>query len=226
MSQRLVAEVFTADEVARAAGVSPREVHALIDAGKLHPIPGTSSVAAPDAVRVGRHLRAADLRRGPRQPRPSIPAVTPAITTRREVKTPEDPIPVVTPLPPPVERAPDPLPSRVLVAPIVAAAADPRDRQGVIDEGRDAAASQGSGSGIEPPRLLRDVKADYTDEARRRGVTGVVLLEIVVRRDGAVGDLSVLGGLAASFDQCAIAAVRQWRLWRRGCAPASGSPDV
>src|SRR5919197_159392 len=28
------------------------------------------------------------------------------------------------------------------------------------------------GSGIEPPRIVREVKADYTDEARRRGLTG------------------------------------------------------
>ena len=40
------------------------------------------------------------------------------------------------------------------------------------------------GSGIEPPRLLREVKADYTEDARRRGVSGDVVLEIVVRRDG------------------------------------------
>src|SRR5262249_46956551 len=44
------------------------------------------------------------------------------------------------------------------------------------------------GSGITPPRLLREVKAEYTEEARQRGVSGDVLLEIVVRRDGSVGD--------------------------------------
>jgi len=67
------------------------------------------------------------------------------------------------------------------------------------------------GSGIDPPRLLREVKADYTDDARRRGITGDVLLEIVVRRDGSVGDVSVLKGLGAGLDQRAVAAVRQWR---------------
>lgn len=67
------------------------------------------------------------------------------------------------------------------------------------------------GSGITAPRLLREVKAEYTDEARRRGMTGAVVLEIVVRRDGSVGDVSVLQGLGAGLDQRAIAAVRQWR---------------
>ena len=67
------------------------------------------------------------------------------------------------------------------------------------------------GSGIDPPRLLREVKAEYTDEARRRGITGDVVLEIVVRRDGSVGDVTVLQGRGAGLDQRAIAAVRQWR---------------
>jgi protein TonB len=62
------------------------------------------------------------------------------------------------------------------------------------------------GSGITAPRLLREVKAEYTDDARRRGLTGDVVLEIVVRRDGSVGDVSVLRGLGAGLDQ-AIAAV-------------------
>ena len=154
----------------------------------------------------------------------------------------------MTPTPRPIERPPDPLPSRVLVAPVVAAAADPREREGVINQTRDRPASQGPGvsggagagqgtgngeglgagigdgagagtgggpyrpgSGITAPRLLREVKAEYTDEARRRGMTGDVLLEIVVRRDGSVGDVSVLRGLGAGLDQRAIAAVRQWR---------------
>jgi periplasmic protein TonB len=67
------------------------------------------------------------------------------------------------------------------------------------------------GSGIEPPRLIREVKAEYTDEARRRGITGDVVLEIVVKRDGSVGEVTVLQGRGAGLDQRAIAAVRQWR---------------
>jgi len=67
------------------------------------------------------------------------------------------------------------------------------------------------GSGIEPPRLLREVKAIYTDDARRRGITGDVDLEIVVKRDGTVDDVRVRRGLDAGLDQRAIAAVREWR---------------
>jgi TonB family protein len=67
------------------------------------------------------------------------------------------------------------------------------------------------GSGITPPRLLREVKADYTEDARRRGLTGEVVLEIVVRRDGSVGDVKLLQGLGSGLDDRAIQAVRQWR---------------
>ena len=68
-----------------------------------------------------------------------------------------------------------------------------------------------AGSGIEPPRLLHEVKAEYTDDARRRGITGDVVLEIVVRRDGSVGDVRILQGRGAGLDQRAVAAVRQWK---------------
>lgn len=67
------------------------------------------------------------------------------------------------------------------------------------------------GSGITPPGLLREVKPEYTDEARRRGTEGDVVLEIVVRRDGSVGEVKVVQGLGAGLDQRAAAAVRQWR---------------
>lgn len=67
------------------------------------------------------------------------------------------------------------------------------------------------GSGVEPPRLLKEVRADYTDEGRRANVTGEVVLEIIVRRDGSVGDVKILQRLGAGLDQKAVAAVRQWR---------------
>jgi TonB family protein len=66
------------------------------------------------------------------------------------------------------------------------------------------------GSGITPPRLVHEVKGDYTEEARRRGVTGEVLMEIVVRRDGSVGSVRLLHGLGLGLDERAIAAIRQW----------------
>jgi TonB family protein len=67
------------------------------------------------------------------------------------------------------------------------------------------------GSGIQPPRLLHEVKADYTEEARQKNIGGEVVMEIVVRRDGSVGDVRVLQGLPAGLNDRAIQAVRQWK---------------
>jgi TonB family protein len=77
------------------------------------------------------------------------------------------------------------------------------------------------GSGVTPPRLLKEVRAQYTDEARRANLSGEVVLEIVVRRDGSVGDVRILQRLGSGLDQRAVDAVRQWRF-----APATlkGTP--
>ena len=67
------------------------------------------------------------------------------------------------------------------------------------------------GAGIDPPTVVREVRPTYTDEARRRAIEGDVLLEIVVRRDGSVGNVRVRRTLGAGLEQKAIDAVRQWR---------------
>ena len=77
------------------------------------------------------------------------------------------------------------------------------------------------GSGIEPPTLVREVKPNYTDEARRRAIEGDVVLEIVVRRDGTVGNVQVTRSLGGGLEQRAIDAVRQWRF---GPAKRQGTP--
>jgi len=158
-----------------------------------------------------------------------------------------DPPPVVHVEPPPPPK-PDPPP---IVAPVVAVAADPRDRAGIpwtpapapvatdshgpgagegtgtgqgtgVGEGNGPGIGAGSGggtgggpyrsgSGITPPSIQREVKADYTEEARHRNIEGDVVLEIVVRSDGSVGSVKLLQGLGAGLDQRASEAVRQWR---------------
>jgi protein TonB len=67
------------------------------------------------------------------------------------------------------------------------------------------------GSGITAPAIVREVKPDYTEEGRRRALEGDVVLEIVVRSDGSVGNVKLLQGLGAGLDQRAVDAVRQWR---------------
>src|SRR3989442_425791 len=192
-------------------------------------------------------------RENPGLPVPAVPPRPVMTTPRQDVDPPPHPTPAAPPIEPkPVQREPEPLPSSVLVAPVVAAKADTRDRAGVIEGGRGETESHGSGvgggagtgsgtgngqglgsgigpgsgggtgggpyrpgSGIEPPRLLREIKADYTEDARRRGITGEVVLGRVWRGDGGVGCVHVLHGLAGGLNDRAIQAV-----WRGRVAPA------
>jgi len=67
------------------------------------------------------------------------------------------------------------------------------------------------GSGITPPTLLREVKPTYTEDGRRRGVEGEVVMEVVVRSDGSVGTMRIIRGLGAGLNERATEAVRLWR---------------
>jgi TonB family protein len=194
------------------------------------------------------------LRQGPRRQSSPMPLRTPPPSIEPAAAPPE---------PKPVPLNAEPLPA--VVAPIVSAPADQRDRAGVLAEARNDNTTRGSGqgggvgagtgtgigdgdgpgvgpgsgggtgggpfrpgAGIEPPRLLREVKADYTDDARRRGVEGDVILEIVVRRDGSVGDVKMLQRLGNGLDERAAQAVRQWRFApaRRHGAPVDVMVEV
>src|SRR5207248_2979539 len=69
------------------------------------------------------------------------------------------------------------------------------------------------GNGVTLPRVLREVKPQYTSDAMRAKVQGTVLLECVVKPDGTVGDVQVIRSLDPTFglDQQAVVAARQWR---------------
>ena len=85
-----------------------------------------------------------------------------------------------------------------------------------------------AGSGVEPPRLLGEVKASYTDEARRAGVSGDVVMEVVIRADGSVASTRIVRGLGFGLDERAAAAVRQWRFApaRRAGQPVDVAVEV
>jgi TonB family protein len=69
------------------------------------------------------------------------------------------------------------------------------------------------GNGVESPRLLRNVRPNYTAEAMRAKVQGIVRLEGVVLPDGTVGDLKITRSLDQAFglDNEAIKAAKQFR---------------
>jgi TonB family protein len=84
------------------------------------------------------------------------------------------------------------------------------------------------GTGIDPPRVVREVRPTYTADARRRGIEGDVTLEVVVSREGRVTSIRTVRGLGAGLDERAAEAVRQWRFTpaRRQGAPVDVVVEV
>lgn len=69
------------------------------------------------------------------------------------------------------------------------------------------------GNGVVTPRLIQEVKPNYTAEAMRAKIQGIVTLEAVVEPDGSVGNVSITRSLDPTFglDQEAIRTVKKWR---------------
>ena len=61
-----------------------------------------------------------------------------------------------------------------------------------------------------PPVLIRRVEPELTEEAGKARISGLVILEIVIERDGRVGGGQVLKPLPMGLTQKAIDAVEQW----------------
>ena len=191
----------------------------------------------------------------PSRPKAEPPAPKPE-PAKPEVRV--EPTPVPTPAPPPPPPAPavqapvkslpaDPVESAGLPeAPPRAPSRGTGDRGGVgsgsgqgVGEGAGGGLGTGTGggtgggvyqpgAGIDPPTLIKEVRPIYTDDARRQRIDGDVVLEIVVRSDGSVGNIRVRRSLGGGLDQRAIDAVRQWRFTpaRRQGAPVDVAVEV
>jgi TonB family protein len=61
------------------------------------------------------------------------------------------------------------------------------------------------------PAILRKEKAGYTDEARRNGVQGIVVLSAVFAADGTVKSIKVVRGLPDGLNESAIEAAKKIR---------------
>jgi TonB family protein len=68
----------------------------------------------------------------------------------------------------------------------------------------------------------------YSDDARRRGVEGIVTIGVRVGEDGRVSGARVLSGLGFGLDQNALVALRQWRFraGQRNGTPAAMDAEV
>ena len=66
--------------------------------------------------------------------------------------------------------------------------------------------------GIQPPRILYRPVPAYTQEARDAGVEGMLLLQVIIRRDGSVDSIKVLKGIGYGLDESAIRTIaEEWR---------------
>jgi protein TonB len=64
---------------------------------------------------------------------------------------------------------------------------------------------------LTPPRAIYSPDPSYPEKERKAGRKGVVLLWLIVGRDGLPRDIRVLRSLGPEFDAAAIEAVKQWK---------------
>jgi TonB family protein len=64
---------------------------------------------------------------------------------------------------------------------------------------------------IAPPVKVFSPQPLYTEDARRAGIQGVVILEAVVDAEGTVRNVKILKGLPMGLDQSAVDAVMTWK---------------
>jgi TonB family protein len=67
------------------------------------------------------------------------------------------------------------------------------------------------GGGVSAPRAIYDPEPEYTDEARKAKMQGVVLLSVVIGADGRAHNVYVARSLGMGLDQKAIEAVNKWK---------------
>ena len=149
-------------------------------------------------------------------PRPTQPldVTAPAAITRVE------PIPVAA-MPSITTQAVDILPGASL--PVDGTSVGQGSGPGTgIGRGPGSGSTDGSGpgdvydsgiGGVSEPRLIHEVKPNFTVDAMRAKVQGVVLMDVVVLADGRVDPsrIRITRSLERGLDQEAVIAVRQWR---------------
>jgi protein TonB len=83
------------------------------------------------------------------------------------------------------------------------------------------------GRDVPMPGVLKRVEPEYPLEAAKQGVTGSIVIDVVIGKDGKVRDPRVARSVPA-LDQAALAAVRQWQFAkpRVGGSPAEISATL
>jgi TonB family protein len=66
------------------------------------------------------------------------------------------------------------------------------------------------GGNVVAPKLIREVKPQYTARAMQDKIEGEVLMECIVKADGTVGEQKIVKSLDPDLDQAALDAAAQW----------------
>ncbi len=119
----------------------------------------------------------------------------------------------VIPIPDPTPHEPEPLTELEVEVDVEDVLADLDAAFGVPDAppGYSRNNAVAVGGGVTPPVRIFSPQPRYTEDARRAGVEGVVILETVVDETGSVRDVKVLKGLPFGLDQSAVDTVKTWR---------------
>jgi TonB family protein len=67
------------------------------------------------------------------------------------------------------------------------------------------------GGDVRAPIVTRKVEPQYTDDARKGRISGIVIIETLVDKAGNVKDAVVLKGLPDGLSEAALSAVKQWQ---------------
>ena len=67
------------------------------------------------------------------------------------------------------------------------------------------------GGDVKAPVIINKVEPIYSEEARRARISGIVIVEAMIDKNGDVRDATVLKPLPFGLDQAALDAVRQWK---------------
>jgi len=84
------------------------------------------------------------------------------------------------------------------------------DAPGSAQSPKDSEAPLRVGNEVSRPEIIGQIRPQYTPEAKEKGVSGVVITEATIDREGCVRNVRVLKGLPFGLDQAAVDALRRW----------------
>jgi TonB family protein len=67
------------------------------------------------------------------------------------------------------------------------------------------------GNGVTAPKLVHSVEAGYTEQARKDKISGTVMIDFVVGKDGVPRNFQVIKSLGDGLDDSATSAISEYR---------------